>query len=228
MGKHLEEVKQRAKARRAMLECDPDSDASLVFMDKVDQFLSQPDGFLTHDAKVSAAILQFLDYSPGEIMEKLMMLTFEQIESGQYTYVDPDWVDRFGGIPEDEPEPELESTPPIPEETPTRYYQSKAGEIFRIRGGTNFQLLRNGHWIDCPSLRSFYFDAASDYWEICEPAICAKEEETRKCPKCGKEAAADHLFCMHCGADLSKRYCLHCGKEIPEYANFCPYCGKKQ
>lgn len=235
MGKCLKEVNQRAKERRLELERTPGNEAYLQFMDQVDRFLAQKDGFLTQDHKVSAAILQFLKYPAEEVMQMLMMLIFEQIEGGQYTYVDPDWLEENGAPTEGESPEEEEPSEEVPEESipeeQYQYYQCKTGEIFRVNRGRDFHLLQNGEWVYCPILMSYFYDAASDYWEVNYDWVrtfLKEEKPQRKCPRCGTEAGEDHLFCMKCGADLKESYCACCGRQLPQGAVFCPYCGKRQ
>lgn len=59
---------------------------------------------------------------------------------------------------------------PVMDNNTYKYYQSKH-YTFRIVNGHVFELLTDGQWEYCPGLMSFYFDAASDYWEIEEPQI---------------------------------------------------------
>lgn len=110
-----------------------------------------------------------------------------------------------------------------------QYYQCKNGDIFRAVRGTKFQLLQDETWVDCRGLMSFYYDAASDYWEIHNPMKKREPEPAqKKCSRCGAVLAEDYLFCHKCGADTKIHYCGACKRPLPEDANFCPYCGKKR
>jgi hypothetical protein len=64
-------------------------------------------------------------------------------------------------------------------------------------------------------------------------------KNTRLCPKCGNECAADILFCSACGFQLpiiapqmttqtvEVKLCPNCGNKFPEDAVFCTGCGRK-
>ena len=55
------------------------------------------------------------------------------------------------------------------------------------------------------------------------------------CPKCGKTASYESMFCGACGASLAEakatakatRHCPHCGEEILDDGVFCSMCGQK-
>lgn len=73
-----------------------------------------------------------------------------------------------------------------------------------------------------------------------------KEDETAKCPKCGKELDEDAKFCPDCGANIEEekkaaglveeateaavidvKLCPNCNTTVKEDAHECPACGQK-
>jgi len=236
MGKYLKDVMQRAKEIRAAVDQGLASDSHQRNMATVEALLAQENCFLKMEPQVSGSLLLFLGYPEEKLFEILTQLVFEQSTEGRYIYIDPDWID--GGCGEDpETDPEPEDTPsaenePETEESPKeekqdRFFRDKFDQVFKMDAKSRFYLLTDGQWVDCPPLRHYYFDAASEYWEIEDPLRKAVPKK-RSCPKCGAPQEEDYLFCVKCGADLQKSYCRHCGKQLPKDANFCPYCGQKR
>ena len=101
--------------------------------------------------------------------------------NNEQEYADPNWFNNYGvecyweedEEPEDEEEPEDIRTPMPQEEKKDRFFLiCKTGEFFKIDTENLFYYLQDGQWVYCPPLLTFYFDAASDYYEInYDPAI---------------------------------------------------------
>jgi len=52
------------------------------------------------------------------------------------------------------------------------------------------------------------------------------ETKVTHCPECGKPVT-ESKFCVNCGADLSWKKCPHCGKNAAAETKFCGECGGK-
>ena len=98
--------------------------------------------------------------------------------NNEQEYADPNWFNNYGVecYWEDDEEPEVDEEPEEPEDirpqTPPEekkdrfFLICKTGEFFKIDTRNLFYYLRDGQWVYCPPLMTFYFDAASDYYEI--------------------------------------------------------------
>lgn len=191
MGKYFDEVVQRAIEKRKELEKNPAAQGvDFLNMRTTAKFLSGKQPFSQSPPVMSMVVLKFLDYTDAEIKELYSNLVLEQTAENpdeipiypmEALFPDPkripkpelridyDWIYDCDDDPEEEPDDEPYPMTEIPSRDEVwRYYECKSGEIFRVCRGSVFQLLSDGAWTDCRSLMSYYYDAASDYWEINE------------------------------------------------------------
>lgn len=72
-------------------------------------------------------------------------------------------------------------------------------------------------------------DSAKEYYtDVAQGIRKGWQEETKTCPKCGKQNPKDAKFCNACGAEIPERVkCPYCQSENAKDSKFCNHCGKR-
>lgn len=72
-------------------------------------------------------------------------------------------------------------------------------------------------------------DSAKEYYtDVAQGIRKGWQEETKACPKCGKQNPKDAKFCNACGAEIPERVkCPYCQSENAKDSKFCNHCGKR-
>lgn len=87
----VEKVRSRAIEKRKELESDPNTtEQSFTDMKIAEKFLRHPKGFAVSQPIMSLVVLKFLGYSEEDIKDMYFKLVYEQSNTPEYTYVDPD------------------------------------------------------------------------------------------------------------------------------------------
>ena len=91
----VEKVRLRAIEKRKELESDPNTiEESFTSMKIAEKFLRHPKGFVVTQPIMSLAVLKFLGYSEEEIKDMYFKLVYEQSNTPEYTYVDPNAFEK--------------------------------------------------------------------------------------------------------------------------------------
>ena len=72
-------------------------------------------------------------------------------------------------------------------------------------------------------------DSAKEYYkDVAQGIRKGWQEETKACPKCGKQNPKDAKFCNACGAEFPETVkCPYCQSENAKDSKFCNHCGKR-